>query len=149
MTMFWPSTQPSCLIDSHSGFVETDFASSSGLGVGPTPRTPTRATFPALYSWAAAAPSGAHARTKPVSKRRRDITVHPESRRTYCPAARIRGSDTRERRPKHDGLELADERTFPRRAPGGSAADCPRRQENGARGSRESGPSEGRYKANL
>src|SRR6266404_7217814 len=115
-------------------------------------RYPILATFPALYSCAAAAPSGAHARTKPVSKRRRDITVHPESRRrtyAYAPAMRIQGSDTRERRPKHDGLELADERTIPRRAPGGSAADCPRRQENGARGSRESGPSEGRYKANL
>src|SRR5882672_11514002 len=112
--------------------------------------TPIRYTFPALYSCAAAARSGAHARTKPVSRRRRDITVHPESRRRkYSPATRTRGGDTRERRPTHDGLELADQRTFSRRAPGGSAADCPGRQENGARGSRQSGPPEGRYKANL
>src|SRR5215831_10196875 len=55
----------------------------------------------------------------------------------------------RERRPKHEGHELADQRTLLRRALGGLAADCPGRQENGARGSRESGPPEGRYKANL
>jgi hypothetical protein len=34
------------------------------------------------------------------------------------------------------------------RAPGGSEKDCPGRQENGARGLRESGPPEDRYKAN-
>src|SRR6516162_3225411 len=32
--------------------------------------------------------------------------------------------------------------------PGGSPEDCPGRQENGIRGSRESGPPEDRYKAN-
>src|SRR5262249_2102038 len=36
-----------------------------------------------------------------------------------------------------------------RRAPGGSRRDCPGWQENDARGSRESGPVEGPYKANL
>jgi len=51
---------------------------------------------------------------------------------------------------KHDGQELADQRrTLLRRAPGGSRRDCPGRQENGATGSRESGPPEGRHKANL
>src|SRR5712691_8579028 len=43
--MFWPSTQPSCRIDSQNGFVETDFARSCGLGTGPMPRIPTRAIF--------------------------------------------------------------------------------------------------------
>src|SRR5262252_7392649 len=43
--MFWPSTQPSCLIDIQNGFVETDFARSCGLGTGPMPRIPTRAIF--------------------------------------------------------------------------------------------------------
>src|SRR5713101_10027827 len=145
MTIFWPSTHPSSRSPCRNA------SSRGGLSEGDvTLRKPIRGTFPALYSWAAAAPSGAHARTKPVSKRRRDITMHPEARRReYAPATRTRGGDTRERRPTHDGLELADQRTFSRRAPGGSAADCPGRQENGARGSRESGPPEGRYKANL
>jgi hypothetical protein len=49
----------------------------------------------------------------------------------------------------HDGQALADQRTEPSRAPGGSAPDCPGRQENGAEGSRESRPPEGRYKGNL
>jgi hypothetical protein len=44
---------------------------------------------------------------------------------------------------------LVDQRTNTFRAPGGSIADCPGRQENGAEGSRESRPPEGRYKANL
>ena len=44
--------------------------------------------------------------------------------------------------------ELADKRTTPIQAPGGSPQDCPGRQENGTRGSRESGPPEDRYKAN-
>src|SRR5213593_4104547 len=43
--MFWPSTQPSCLIDIQNGFDETDFARSCGLGTGPMPRIPTRAIF--------------------------------------------------------------------------------------------------------
>src|SRR5882724_10159760 len=51
--MFWPSTQPRCLIDSQNGFVETDFASSCGLGAGPMPRIPTRAIFPACCASAA------------------------------------------------------------------------------------------------
>ena len=50
---------------------------------------------------------------------------------------------------QHEGQELADQRTLLRRAPGGLRRDCPGRQENGATGSRESGPPEGRYKANL
>jgi hypothetical protein len=44
---------------------------------------------------------------------------------------------------------LVDQRTNTFRAPGGSIADCLGRQENGAEGSRESRPPEGRYKANL
>jgi putative ABC transport system substrate-binding protein len=48
----------------------------------------------------------------------------------------------------HDGQELADQRTLLGRAPGGLRRDCPGRQENGATGSRESGPPEGLYKAN-
>src|SRR4029453_3841992 len=44
---------------------------------------------------------------------------------------------------------LADQRTAKCRALGGSRQECPGRQENGAEGSRESCPPEGRYKANL
>src|SRR3989442_6374231 len=55
-TMFWPSTQPSCLIDIQNGFVETDFARSCGLGTGPMPRIPTRAIF---SDFCASAASGA------------------------------------------------------------------------------------------
>src|SRR2546428_8744261 len=57
--MFWPSTQPSCLIDSHNGFVATDFASSCGLGAGPMPRIPTCGIF---SDFCASPPSGARAR---------------------------------------------------------------------------------------
>src|SRR6516162_8872657 len=49
---------------------------------------------------------------------------------------------------RYDGQELADQRTLPCRASGGSTEDCPGRQENGIGGSRESGPPEDRYKAN-
>src|SRR5258706_9904309 len=82
-----------------------------------------------------------------VRKRRRDITGRPE-RRQRAPAK----GTMREKRSEaatHDGQELADQRTVLRRAPGGLRRDCPGRQENGATGSRESGPPEGRYKANL
>src|SRR5262245_62576248 len=83
----------------------------------------------------------------PVRKRRRDITVRPEQ----CRRGPAKETMTQKRREaaRHDGQELADQRTRLRRAPGGSRRDCPGRQENDARGSRESGPSEGRYKANL
>ena len=47
------------------------------------------------------------------------------------------------------GQGLADQRTAECGALGGSREECPSRQENGAGGSRESRPSEGRYKANL
>jgi hypothetical protein len=50
---------------------------------------------------------------------------------------------------KHGGQALADQRTEPPGTPGGSAPDCPGRQENGVEGSRESCPPEGRYKGNL
>src|SRR5712691_13033135 len=115
---------------------------------------PMRYTFPAccaLYSCALArAPSGVNPMTTPVVKRRRDITVRPPARRRESSLAEAPvAGETRERRPKHDGQELADQRTLLRRALGGSRRDCPGRQENGTRGSRESGPPEGRYKANL
>src|SRR5258706_12528746 len=102
----------------------------------------------ALYScaWAVAA-IGANAMAPAVRKRRRDITGRPE-RRQRAPAK----GTMREKRSEaatHDGQELADQRTVLRRAPGGLRRDCPGRQENGATGSRESGPPEGRYKANL
>src|ERR1700730_578841 len=42
--------------------------------------------------------------------------------------------------------ELVDQRTRRVGAPGGFTTDCPGRQENGARGSRESGPPEDWYK---
>src|SRR6266508_1932268 len=89
--------------------------------------------------------------TKPVMKRRRDITVRPPAQRRgeSSPAEATVAGETRERRPKPDGQELADQRTWLRKALGGSRRDCPGRQENGAQGSRESGPPEGRYKANL
>src|SRR5439155_2650939 len=48
----------------------------------------------------------------------------------------------------HGGQGLADQRTAKRGTPGGSRVECPGRQENGAEGSRESRPREGRYKAN-
>src|SRR6266849_4420673 len=115
---------------------------------------PIRATLAAcwaLYSCAlAVAPGGVNAMTRPVMKRRRDITMRPPARRRVSsPAKATVGGETRARRPTHDGQELADQRTLLGRAPGGSRRDCPGRQENGAEGSRESGPSEGRYKANL
>ena len=79
--------------------------------------------------------------TTPVVKRRRDITVHPPvRRRESSPAEATVAGETREGRAKHDGQELADPRTLLRRALGGSRRDCPGRQENGAGGSRESGP---------
>src|SRR5216683_5584760 len=117
-------------------------------------RTPTRHTFPAcwaLYSCAlAVAPGGVNAMTRPVMKRRRDITMRPPARRRVSsPAKATVAGETRARRPTHDGQELADQRKLLGRAPGDSRRDCPGRQENGAEGSRESGPSEGRYKANL
>lgn len=85
----------------------------------------------ALYSCAwAAAPIGASPMARPVRKRRREITGRPAPRR--------RGPATG-----------TMERTLLRRAPGGLRRDCPGQQENGATGSRESGPPEGRYKANL
>src|SRR6266849_3007057 len=120
----------------------------------PGARYPTRATLPddcALYSCAVGvAPSGVNAMTKPVMKRRRDITGRPPARRRESsPAKATVTRETNERRPTPDGQELADQRTLLRRALGGSRRDCPGRQENGARGSRESGPPEGRYKANL
>src|SRR5258705_8743961 len=83
----------------------------------------------------------------PVRKRRREITGRPAPRRRGSAA----GTMTEERREaaQPEGQELADQRTLLRRAPGGLRRDCPGRQENGATGSRESGPPEGRYKANL
>src|SRR5213593_289919 len=130
-------------------------ASVGGSWSRPTWKSPTRQTFPAggcaLYCCALVVPSSnVEAMTRPVMKRRREITVRPPARRRESSAAEatvIR--ETKERRPKHDGQELADQRTLLRRALGGSRRDCPGRQENGARGSRESGPPEGRYKANL
>src|SRR5713101_2045487 len=105
----------------------------------------------ALYSCAlAVAARGVNPVTKSVMKRRRDITGRPPvRRRESAPAGATVVRETSERRPTHDGQELADQRTLLRRARGGSRRDCPGRQENGARGSRESGPLEGRYKANL
>src|SRR5712692_11807898 len=83
----------------------------------------------------------------PVRKRRRDITGHPEQRSRGPATGTMR--EKRSEAAQHDGQELADQRTLLRRAPGGLRRDCPGRQENGATGSRESGPPEGRYKANL
>src|SRR5712691_10459307 len=105
----------------------------------------------ALYSCALAmAPSGGTVMTKPMMRRRRDITLRPPAHRSESSPAEARvAGETRERCPKPNGQELADQRTLLRRARGGSRRDCPGRQENGARGSRESGPREGRYKANL
>src|SRR5215467_4935828 len=54
----------------------------------------------------------------------------------------------REEAATRGGQGLADQRTAERGALGGSREECPSRQENGARGSRESCPPEGRYKAN-
>src|SRR6266481_8098489 len=102
----------------------------------------------ALYSCAwAAAPIGANPMATPVRKRRREITGRPAPRRR----GPTTGTMTEKRREaaQHEGQELADQRTLLRRAPGGLRRDCPGRQENGATGSRESGPLEGRYKANL
>ena len=54
----------------------------------------------------------------------------------------------RHRAATHDGQELADQTTILARVHGGSPQDCPGRQEDGIRGSRESDPPEDRYKAN-
>src|SRR6266702_1928209 len=112
---------------------------------------PTRYTFPACCAlcscaWAAA-PSGANQMATRVRKRRRDITVRPEQRRRGPAKGTMR--EKRREAARHEGQELADQRTLLRRAPGGLRRDCPGQQENGAKGSRESGPPEGRYKANL
>src|SRR4030095_8096795 len=110
--------------------------------------TQTERGYCALYSCARAGePSGVNAMTTPVVKRRRDITVRPPvRRRESSPAEAAMAGETKEGRAKHDGQELADQRTLLRRALGGSRRDCPGRQENGAGGSRESGPPAGRYK---
>src|SRR5262245_7558588 len=147
--MFCPSTYP-C---SRSPCLNASLKDATTVVVLPK-TTPMRGTFAAccaLYSSAlAVAPSGVNAMTTPVVKRRRDITVRPPvRRRELSPAEGTGAGETNERRPKPDGQELADQRTLLRRALGGSCRDCPGRQENGARGSRESGPPEGRYKANL
>src|SRR5947209_16614745 len=102
----------------------------------------------ALYSCAwAAPPIGASPTATPVRKRRRDITVRPEPRRRAPATGTMR--EKQRAAATHDGQELADQRTLLGRAPGGLRRDCPGRQENGATGSRESSPPEGRYKANL
>src|SRR4030095_11540186 len=80
---------------------------------------------------------------------RSEIPGQPERRRrTRSPEQGTMAGMEREAA-THDGHGLADQRTRLRRAPGGSRRDCPGRQENGARGSRERSPPEGRYKANL
>src|SRR5262245_32296933 len=77
---------------------------------------------------------------RPESQVRREDPVLPREQR-----ADGRGGEAA----KHSGAALADQRTEPDGTPGGSAPDCPGQQENGAEGSRESCPSEGRYKGNL
>src|SRR5262249_20358814 len=79
-------------------------------------------------------------------------SIHPESqvrREDPClpkkQTAEGRGGEAA----KRGGQALADQRTESTGTPGGSAPDCPGRQENGAGGSRESCPLEGRYKGNL
>src|SRR5580765_8701543 len=73
----------------------------------------------ALYSCAlTGASNGVTARTTPAMKRRRDITVRPPARRRE--SSSTEAGATSERRPKHDGQELADQRTLLRRALGGS-----------------------------
>src|SRR5216684_2696533 len=146
MTIFWPSTHPSSRSPCRNA------SSRGGLSEGDvTLRKPIRGTFPAccaLYSCAwAAAPIGANPMATPVRKRRREITGRPAPRRREPATGTIR--EKRREVAKHDGQELADQRTLLSRAPGGLRRDCPGRQENGATGSRESGPPEGRYKANL
>src|SRR5215470_6198467 len=123
---------------------------SPGGGL-PGERTPTRATFAALYSCAlAVAPIGVMATAKPATMRRRVITARvPQPRSRPVGRQRPRWTDERERSRHACDEELADQRTVSRRARGGSAAECPGQQENGAEGSRESGPPEGWYKANL
>src|SRR5713101_6030409 len=146
MTIFWPSTHPSSRSPCRNA------SSRGGLSEGDvTLRKPIRGTLPAccaLYSCAAgAARVGANAMATPVRKRRRDITVRPEQRRRGPAKGTMR--EKQREAAKHDGQELADQRTLLGRAPGGLRRDCPGRQENGAKGSRESSPPEGRYKANL
>src|SRR4029453_3598584 len=66
------------------------------------------------------------------------------------PTRRRTGGDRRENKAtRQSGQGLADQRTAECRALGGSREECPGRPENGAEGSRESCPPEGRYKANL
>jgi hypothetical protein len=77
---------------------------------------------------------------RPESQVRREDPLLPRKQ-----SAEGRGGEAA----KHGGQALADQRTEPAGTPGGSAPDCPGRQENGAEGSRESCPPEGRYKSNL
>src|SRR3989442_4852351 len=81
--MFWPSTQPSCRIDSQNGFVETDFASSCGLGTGPMPRIPTRAIF---SDFCASGATGAKNRLEVRA------TASPISRMGHLGGGRLPGS---------------------------------------------------------
>src|SRR5262245_5667009 len=145
--MVCPSTHP------RSRRPSKNAASTRAGNAWPSESTPTRYTFLgccALYSCASAAPpAGANAMTKPVRRRRRDITGPPEGGRRECFPAKGTLAGTEGEAAKHDGHGLADQRTRLRRAPGGSRRDCPGWQQNGARGSRESGPLEGPYKANL
>src|SRR4030095_6548884 len=60
-----------------------------------------------------------------------------------------KGGEREEHKAIRSGQGLADQRTAQRRGPGGSRQEGPGWQENGAEGSRESRPGEGRYKANL
>src|SRR5262249_55956014 len=109
-----------------------------------------RGTFPALYSCALALVlSGGKAMTKPVRKRRRVITTRPVQGRRQQFVTGKRWEVQRDSGARAHDPRLADQRTVPRRAPGSLAAECPGWQENGTEGSRESGPLEGRYKANL
>src|SRR5262249_30903843 len=93
------------------------------------PKYPMRTVCPvccALYSCAlAVAPSGVNAMTTPVVKRRRDIIARPPVRRRGSSPAETTAGEKRERRPKHEGHELADQRTLLRRALGGSRRTVP------------------------
>src|SRR5436190_11675620 len=104
--MFWPSTQPSCLIDIQNGLVETDLARSCGLGTGPRPRIPTRAIFSDFCASTGGAARAPRARATASAAR---MTIMPpppcagSARRDFLPAvdpAQLDHNDGRERDPR-------------------------------------------------
>src|SRR2546428_6894809 len=128
-----------------------------------TPDTVLRWQGPASARTGPGSPAGRSGVARPSAPRSRPwLHAWPPRTLTYTPSVLNRRSgektlscpgnkeqkEEEERRPSHGGQALADQRTEPPGTPGGSAPDCPGRQENGAEGSRETRPPAGRDNGN-